>query len=167
MNSDREDKSIFGESIIQSVKIAFAGLFLVTLVGFMVAALSTSEGSVGDTITTGLLWMYLGISVALPLLILMHTGYAAINWVRGDAGKTDPSTQLVGSSVLRAVEVGLAVLLLLVDVFYGYLFLTQPGGEGVGAVVLGGGLLLTLFGICLAVAVLADGIFSYTRSYTS
>lgn len=164
MNSKRRVLPVFEESRVRRVKIAFGGLFFVTLAGFLVTVLGTSEGSVGDTVTTGFLWTYLGISVALPLLVLGHAGYTAIDWVRGDAGKADPSTRSVGSSVLRAVEVGLAILLLLVDVFFGHLFLTQPGGEGVGAVVLGGGLLLTLFGVCLAVIVLADGIFGYTRS---
>ena len=168
MNLKRRAITVFGESRVQSVKIALAGLFLITLVGFIVAALSTSEGSVGDTVTTGLLWMYIGISVALPLLVLAHAGYATTNWIRRISGKADPSTQKsVVSSILRAVEVGLAVLILLVEVFFGYLFLTQPGGRGAGAVVLGGGLFLTLLGICLAVTVLADGIFCYTRSYTT
>ena len=152
----------------RGVKIALAGLFFVTLLGFVVGALSTGEGSVGDTVTTSLLWLYIGTSVALPLFILAQVGYAISNRIRGVSQKTDQSTQNTAVSfVIRAVEVVLAVVILLVEGSLGYLFLTQPGGEGAGAIVIGVGLLITLLGSCLAVTALADGIIGYTRSETS
>lgn len=164
MNPKRSAITAFRTSRFRSVELALAGLFSLSLVGFLVTALVPGEGSVGDTVATGLLWTYLGTIVALPLLVLVHSGYTAVNWIRGDRGTVGQSTGMsVISSTLRAVEVGLAVVILLVVGFLGQLFLTQPGGEGAGAVAIGGGLLLTFVGSCLAVTVLVGGIFRYTR----
>lgn len=145
----------------RSIKIALAGLFFVALLGFVVGTLSTSEGSVGYTVTLSLFLLFIGTSVTLPLFILGQAGHTIVRRIRE---KTDQSIQnIIVSSDIRAVEVVLAVVILLVEVSFGHLLLTQPSGEGAGAIVIWVGLLLTLLSICLAVTVLADGIIASTR----
>lgn len=152
--------------VLRGIKIGLAGLFLLTLIGFVVGALSTNEGNAGGAVTTGLLWLYLGTSIILPLSVLSHAGYWIVDSVRGDR-ETDWSTKGVVSSVLRAVELVLAVVVLIVEASLGELLSTQPGGEGAGSIVLGAGLLVTLLGSCLAVTVLAGGLVDDIRFRTA
>lgn len=154
-------------SRLQRMNIVLAGLFLVTLVGFVAGALSTSEGTSGDTVTTGLLWLYLSTCVALPLSVLGQAGYSIVDRVRVPERPAQSTRNAAVSTVLHAVELGLAVVTLLVEASLGYLLQTQPGGEGAGAIVLGAGLLVTLLGSGLAVTVLAGGAIAATRSRTT
>lgn len=146
-------------SLVRRVKIVLAGLLFAALAGFVVATLGTSQGGVSETIAGSALLVYLATGVALPLLVLTDAGYASVGRIRRTPGTVGRSTGTrILSSLFRVAELSLAAVILLVYSLLGYLHLTRPAGPGAGALVIGGVLLITLVGGCLAATVLADSI---------
>ncbi len=134
------------------MKFALAGLFFLTLGGFVAATVGVAVRGVGEVVQTVALPAYLVASVALPLAVLTDAVRGIANWGRNS--RSDLSGREVFASLLAAVEVALAVPMLLVVGGLAYLRLTQSPGPGAGGVLVGGMLVTTLVGSCLAAAVL-------------
>jgi hypothetical protein len=152
-----------GTRSIRRAKLALAGLFLVALGGFVVATVSVAVRGVGEVVSTVALPAYLAASVALPLLVLTDAGRGILDWVR-DSRSGSPVRSRMLSSIFAAVEVALAALMLLVFGGLAYLRLTQSPGPGAGGILVGGMLVISFVGSCLAVVVLIGGVLG-VRSY--
>ena len=153
----KHDGIASGTPSIRRAKLALAGLFLVALGGFVVATVGVAVRGVGEVVSTVTLPAYLAASIALPLSVLTDAGRGILDWTR-DSRSSLPVRDRVLSSLFVAVEVALAALMLLVFGGLAYLRLTQAPGPGAGGVLVGGMLVISLVGSCLAVVVLIGGV---------
>ena len=146
-----------GTPSIRRAKLALAGFFLVALGGFVVATVGAAVQGVGEVVSTVALPAYLAASVALPLLVLTDAGRGILDWTRSSRSSIPVRDRML-SSLFVAVEVALAALMLLVFGGLAYLRLTQAPGPGAGGILVGGMLVISLVGSCLAVIVLIGGV---------
>ena len=146
-----------GPPSIRRAKLALAGLFLVALGGFVVATVGVAVRGVGEVVSTVALPAYLAAGVALPLLVLTDAGRGILDWTRDSRSGSSVRSRML-SSIFVAVEVALAALMLLVFGGLAYLRLTQSPGPGAGGILVGGMLVISFVGSCLAVVVLVGGV---------
>ena len=148
---------------IQRVTFALAGLFLMALGGFVVATVGAAVRGVGGAVSTVALLAYLAAGVALPVAVLTDAGRGILGRTR-DSQSGSPVRGRILSSIFAAVEVALAALMLLVFGGLAYLRLTQSPSPGAGGILVGGMLVISFVGSCLAVIVLVGGVLG-VRSY--
>jgi hypothetical protein len=163
MNRTKRDYPPSGSQRLQRVTTALAGLFFLSLAGYLLVGVTVAFRGVGETLSGALLMLYAGTSVVLPVSVLAAVARRLLGHPRDSPGPDDrvERRQLV-SSALDVVEAVLSVIVLLVAAGVGYLYLTQPGSAEAGAIFIGAGLAVTLAGGALAAIVLARRPFDST-----
>lgn len=167
METNSTLRDFLTESLFRGLQLPTAGILLVSVALFLFSALATGETRVSGEITTGILWLCIGASGVLPVLIVANTTYDVLSWFREGSKATEQThSKSVINYVFRATELGLAAVIFTVIVSFGYLVTTQPGGEGAGGISVGVVLTVVITSILLSIIVLVRGVVDYVRFST-
>ena len=155
-------REFLAASRFRSAELATATSLLTASALFLGFAVSDAHTTVDPT--SDLLRLSALTSILLPIVVVTHTGYDLVTWLRDPRERTRRTTPAwLFTLALRLVELVLTGVLIAVFGFYGYLVTTQPGGGEAGAIVVGMVLIVALTSTLLSITVLARGLLEYTR----
>lgn len=165
MGTDTSAGGLLTDSFVEGIKLTSAATVLAVACVWFYVVSTTSGSGIGDAIVPGLRWLSAGVGLFLAGFIVIQAGYGVVDQFRlSGRRQMQRGTRPVTEFVLRATELGLAVVLLAVIGFYEGLLTTQPGGERPTATTIGVVFIVGVVSVLLSVNVVARGVVQYTWS---